>query len=67
MGDLTAPVFGLVIGIDCLLSQQFRNLFERGFLLASQEQGTVAVADDGFPLLLKERLELCQVLQDDAD
>ena len=41
MGNLTAPVFRLVIEINGLFSQQLRNFLERGFLLASQKQGAV--------------------------
>ena len=54
MGNLAAPVLGLIEAVDGLLAQQLRNLFQRPFLLASQKQGAVAVADDG----------ICRVLVD---
>ena len=47
VGDLAAPVLGLIEAVDGLLAQQLRDLFQGGFLLASQKQGAVAVAHNG--------------------
>jgi hypothetical protein len=54
MRNLAAPVFRLVIEINGLFPQQFRNFLERGFLLASQKQSAVTVTDNG----------ICRVLVD---
>ena len=56
MGNLAAPVFGLVIEINGLFPQQLRNLLERGLLLASQKQGAVAVTNDGIRRVLVDGL-----------
>ena len=37
-----------------------------GLLVATQVEELIAVADDGFPLLFKQCLELCQVLKNDG-
>ena len=39
----------------------------RGLLIAAQVDELVAVADNAFPLLLKQGLELRHVLNDDRD
>ena len=56
MGNLAAPVFGLVIEINGLFPQQLRNFLEGGFLLASQKQGAVTVTDDGIRRILVDGL-----------
>lgn len=56
MGNLTAPVFGLVIEINGLFPQQLRNFLERGFLFASQKQGAVTVTDNGICRILVDGL-----------
>ena len=38
-----------------------------GLLVAAQVKELIAVADDGLPLLFKQRLQLGEVLQDDTD
>ena len=38
-----------------------------GLLVATQVEELIAVADDRFPLLFKQRLQLGEVLQDDTD
>ena len=65
MGNLTAPVFGLVIEINGLFPQQLRNFLERGFLLAAEKKGAVSVARDGVSCILVDGLELRLGPQDD--
>ena len=38
-----------------------------GLLVAAQVEELIAVSDNGFPLLFKQRLQLGEVLQDDTD
>ena len=47
MGNLAAPVLGLIEAVDGLLAQKLRDFFQGGFLLASQKQGGVSVAHNG--------------------
>ena len=55
------------VQIDRLLAQSLGDIFMGGLLVAAEVQEGVAVADDGFPFLFKQRLELRHVLQDDGD
>lgn len=52
--------------VDGFLAQQFAHIFVGGLLVATQVEELIAVADDGFPLLFKQCLELCQVLKNDG-
>lgn len=58
MGNLTAPVFGLIKAIDGLFAKKFRYFLERRFLLASQKQGGVAVVHNGIGSILVDGLWL---------
>ena len=51
------------LNVDGLLSKQFGHVFVGGLLVASQIQEHVGVSHYGFPLLLKERSQLGEVLQ----
>ena len=52
--------------VDGFLAQKFAHIFGGGLLVATQVEELIAVADDGFPLLFKQCLELCQVLKNDG-
>ena len=56
MGNLAAPVLGLIEAVDGLLAQQLRDFFQGGFLLTSQKQGGVAVAHNGIRGILVDGL-----------
>ena len=56
MGNLAAPVLGLIEAVDGFLAQQLRDFFQGGFLLASQKQGGVAVAHNGIRGILVDGL-----------
>ena len=56
MGFLVAFGDAGVIHIDGLFSQQGVPAFQRGFLLASQEKGSVTIPDDRVHVVLIKRL-----------
>ena len=66
MGNLSAAAFAGVEGVNGLLAQRGGQLLEGGRLLAAEEHGAVAVADDGVAVVLVERLELALCLQNKA-
>ena len=66
MGNLAAPVLGLIEAVDGLLAQQLRDLLQGGLLFAAQKQGAVAVAHDGIRRVLVDGLELALTLQNDG-
>ena len=66
MGGFPATALSGVVGVDGFLAQQFAHIFVGGLLVATQVEELIAVADDGFPLLFKKCLELCQVLKNDG-
>ena len=56
-------------GIDaayCLFSQCLGNIFQRGIIGAAQEDGTVTVRHKDFPVILVQRFNLTEGLQDDG-
>ena len=67
-GIVSASSGTLSVGIrvDGFLAQQLTHILVGGLLIAAQVEKLIAVADDGFPLLFKQCLELCQVLKDDG-
>ena len=54
------------VRVDGFLAQQFAYILMGGLLVATQVEELIAVADDRFPLLFKQRLQLGEVLQDDT-
>lgn len=58
MGNLTAPALAGVESVYRLFPQAGRKLFQRGRLLAAQEDGAIAVANDGVGVVLVNGLEL---------
>ena len=57
---------GKGFGVDGLLTQQLGDVFVGAQLIAAQVEKFVAVAHKILPLLFKECLELCHVLDDDG-
>ena len=66
MGNLAAPIFGLIEAVDGLPAQRGVQVLEGGGLRAAQEKGGVAVSDDGVGIVLVDGLELALGLQDQA-
>ncbi len=58
VADLAPAALTGVEGIDGLLAQRLVQLLQRGRLLAAQEQGCIAVSDDGIGAVLIQRLQL---------
>lgn len=52
--------------VDGLVAEAFGYVFGGAFLIAAQEELAVAVAGDGFPVVLVQGLALAVGLQDDA-
>ena len=50
-------------GVDGFLAQHGSQLFEGGWLLTAQEDGSIHVADDGICVILIDRLQLTLCLQ----
>ena len=53
-------------GINRFFPKQFRNVFVRALLIAAKIDEAVCVADDSLPIVLEQRLELRNVLQNDG-
>ena len=47
VGHLASSVFAFIKAVDCFLTQDFRDFFERRFLLAAEKQHSITVADNG--------------------
>ena len=58
VADLAPAALAGVEGIDGLLAQRLVQLLQRGRLLTAQEQGGIAVADDGIGAVLIQRFQL---------
>ena len=63
MGNLTAPALAGVEGVYRFFPQAGGQLLQRGRLLAAQEDGAIAVANDGVGVVLVNGLELALRLQ----
>ncbi len=57
MGQLTAPAFAGIVGVDGLLAQLGRQLLQGGRFLAAQEDGAVAVADNSVGVVKIDSME----------
>ena len=66
MGNLAAPIFGLIEAVNGLLAQSGVQVLEGGGLRAAQEEGGIAVADDSIGIVLVDGFELALGLQDQA-
>ena len=66
VGNLAPAAFAGVVGVYRLLSQRFRQLLQGRALLAAEEDGAVAVADDCVGVVLIQGFELALRLQDEA-
>ena len=53
------------VRVNGLLAKQLRDIFVGGLLVTAEIEKLVTVADDAFPLLLKQGFELRQILNDD--
>lgn len=58
VADLAPAALAGVEGIDGLLAQRLVQFLQRGRLLTAQEQGGIAVADDGIGAVLIQRFQL---------
>lgn len=58
--------FGVAVGADCFLAELFRYQFMGAVFVTAEVQKLIAVADDAFPLLVKQGFELGDVLNDYA-
>ena len=67
VGKLPAPAFPCVERVYRLLPQRGGQVFERGWLFAAQEDGTVTVADDGVGVVFIDGLELALRLKNETD
>ena len=63
MGSFTPTALSGVVGVDGFLAQHGSQLFEGGWLLTAQEDGSIHVADDGICVILIDRLQLTLCLQ----
>ena len=54
------------VGVNGFLAQELGNILVGTLLVAAQIDELVTVADDALPLLFKQGLQLCHVLNDDA-
>ena len=66
MGDLAATAFAGVESVDGLFPQRLIQLFQRGRLLATEENRGVTIPDDCIGVVLIQRLELRLCLQNEA-
>jgi len=66
VGNLAAPAFAGVVGVDCLLPKRFRQFLQGRALLAAEENGAVTVADDRVGVVFVQGLELALRLQNKA-
>ena len=68
-GVASAAAFGLAVGVGVngLFPKQLGHILVGGLLIAAKIQKSVTIAYDAFPLLVKERFQLGQILEDDAD
>ena len=66
VGGLPPPALTGVVQVNGLLAQSGVQVLEGGGLRAAQEEGGVAVADDGVSIVLINGLELALSLQDQA-
>ena len=55
------------VGVDSRLAELFADVLVGALFVTAEIDKLVAVADDRFPLLFKQRFELCEILQDDTD
>ena len=62
MGGLPSPALSGVVSVYGLLSQNSRQLFQRCWLFATQEDGSIHIADDGIGIIFVNCLELAAVL-----
>ena len=63
MGGLPSPALSGVVSVYGLLSQNSRQLFQRCWLFATQEDGSIHIADDGIGIIFVNCLELALCLQ----
>lgn len=63
VGSFTPTALSGVVGVDGFLAQHGNQLFEGGWLLTAQEDGSIHVADDGICVILIDRLQLTLCLQ----
>ena len=54
------------VHINRFLAEQLRHILVSRLLVTAKVKEFIAVTDDGLPLLFKQSLKLCQVLNDDG-
>ena len=63
MGNLAAPVLGLIEAVDGLLAQQLGHILVGALLVAAQVEEGVRIADNPLPVVFEQGLQLGDILQ----